>query len=90
MYEYQVRGERLLGKKVRFGELYWAWPMCARWFLPRRFSAGAPAVVYYSPTDPSDAVLEPGLNVLSCSAFVFMLALNVPTAMVIYKVVQAI
>ena len=59
-YEYQVGGEKLTGSTVHVGNTRSGGPRQAQ-RIANRYPAGSDVLVYYNPSDPKVAVLEPGL-----------------------------
>ena len=59
LYEYTVDGGKLLSNRVSFGQYSSSNPGRAR-RIANRYPKGKKAQVYYDPSDPEVAVLEPG------------------------------
>jgi hypothetical protein len=61
-YRYSVDGQEFVATRSRFGDrLEVSWSAAAA-NLVRRYPVGTAVHVHYDPTDPSEAVLEPGIN----------------------------
>jgi hypothetical protein len=60
-YEYSVEGKRLIGDQIRMVNVETSNPSNCEQDLDK-YPVGAKIRVYYSPTDPSDCVLEPGVQ----------------------------
>ena len=63
-YRYEVNGQELIGKRVRFGDSVgtsFAFPARR---LVRRFVPGSTVTVWYNPKKPMASVLEPGVTTL--------------------------
>jgi len=60
-YAYEVEGTRYTGDRRRFGEKPMHERAKAR-AVTRRYPAGSEIQVYYEPSDPANAVPEPGLH----------------------------
>lgn len=70
-YRYEVNGREFVGEKLRVhgnSAWLWAWPVERQ---VRQYPVGAVVSVYYSPKNPADAVLQPGLG----AGFLLMWAL---------------
>jgi len=60
-YDYQVDGKALTGNKIRTVKVSSSSGSDARKDL-NKYPVGAKVKVFYSPTDPADCVLEPGIH----------------------------
>ena len=60
-FEYMLNNKIFTGNKIRTVELYCSNPSYAQEDL-KHYPAGAKVKVYFSPTDPADCILEPGIH----------------------------
>lgn len=73
-YRYSVNGQDFVGERACFGDAdYVGWALFAR-DIVARYRVRSPVTVHYDPSDPADAVLEPGLNGLLFSTLIFSIA----------------
>lgn len=69
VYEYTVGEERFQGEKFSYKVIGGEAPRCRK--IVAEYTAGDDATVYYNPTKPKQAVLVPGVSVLSYLPLVF-------------------
>jgi len=67
-YSYSVAGHDYTGSTISPGRGWAAWSAYA---TMRRYQPGYDAQVYYSPTDPSRSLLEPGLGLVNFDWFLW-------------------
>jgi hypothetical protein len=60
-YDYSVDGRALTGNTLRLERDTSSYPFSAEADL-RKYAVGTKVKVFYSPTDPSDSVIEPGMS----------------------------
>jgi hypothetical protein len=75
-YTYMVGGVEYTGHRYRYDERHGAFDYTA---TARGFPPGARRTVFYNPSDPSDAVLKPGLDGCDLLLALFGLPLNIVT-----------
>jgi hypothetical protein len=67
-YSYSVNGEMFTGTTIAPGRM---WGSKSAYAAVRMFPAGSQTPVYYSPGDPKEAVLVPGLRVANLGKMLF-------------------
>jgi hypothetical protein len=65
VYEYRVKGRKYVGQRIRFGQDIEVFIAADR-KITERYPKGASVRISYNPVQPSQAVLEPGVNIAAC------------------------
>jgi Protein of unknown function (DUF3592) len=60
-YSYMIDGKSFLGEGIRGDSSVWSWSYPAS-RAAKKYPEGAKVLAYYLPSDPSKAVLEPGVS----------------------------
>ena len=83
-YSYAVNGENFVGTAITPGRM---WGSSSAYAAVRRFSAGSHPAVYYSPAQPGQAVLIPGLHFYNFAPFLCgLLAFTFPAVFGVFSV----
>lgn len=70
-YDYTVNGEKLLGSRIFFGDTFLSlFSFIAAKGAIERYKEGQQVTVYYSPSNPQNSVLEPGVKWQAFAALV--------------------
>ena len=75
IYTYEVHGQRLAGKRIRFASEPHARTRSATQERVSEYPSGALVAVYYDPAKPSESVLKPGVAVFWSRRITFSVAL---------------
>lgn len=83
-YEYQVNGETFQSKRVSFFEMLTSTSKRKINKILSRYSVETPIKVYYNPEEPSEAVLEQGLDI---KAFFSCTCLSILIGGIVYAII---